>query len=108
MEKATPAAMATPVTGPGAPTWFEPLAAGQNYWIGFITDTSFVYRPGRHGDPPAASSSGSDTYADGAADPFGTASAFDSNVPIYLIGSQAIPPAVGDSGKGAIVIAITC
>jgi hypothetical protein len=26
------------------------MAAGQNYWIGFITDTSFVYRPGRHGD----------------------------------------------------------
>jgi hypothetical protein len=84
------------------------MAAGQSYRIGFITDTSFVYRSGRHGDTPAASSSGSDTYADGPADPFGTASALGSNVPVYVIGSQAIPPALGDSGKGSIVIAITC
>jgi hypothetical protein len=47
------------------------MAAGQSYWIGFITDTPFVYRPGRHGATPAASSSGSDTYADGPADPPG-------------------------------------
>jgi hypothetical protein len=83
------------------------MAAGQSYWIGFITDTSFVYRPSRHGDTPAASNSGSDTYADGPADPFGTASALGSNVPVYVIVSQAIPPAVGDSGKASIVIAIT-
>jgi hypothetical protein len=49
------------------------LTTGQNYWIGFITDTSFVYRPGRHGATPLSNSSGSDTYADGPADPFGTA-----------------------------------
>jgi hypothetical protein len=30
-----------------------------------------------------------------------------NNVPVYVVGSQAIPPALGDSGK-AIVIAITC
>jgi hypothetical protein len=84
------------------------LNAGQNYWIGFITDTAFAYRPGRHGDTPAASSSGSDTYADGPADPFGTASALGNNVPVYVIGSQAIPPALGDSGKGSIVVAISC
>jgi hypothetical protein len=64
--------------------------------------------PGRHGDAPAASSSDSDTYADGPADPFGTPAALANNVPVYVIGSQAIPPAVGDSGKGSIVIAITC
>jgi hypothetical protein len=84
------------------------LTTGQNYWIGFITDTAFVYRPGRHGSAPAASSSGSDTYADGPADPFGTASALANNVPVYVIGSQTVPPALGDSGKGSIVIAITC
>ena len=84
------------------------LTAGDSYWIGVITDTAFVYRLGRHGATPAASSSGSDTYADGPADPFGTPSALGNNVPIYVIGSQAIPPALGDSGKGSIVIAITC
>jgi hypothetical protein len=84
------------------------MAAGQSYWIGFITDTSFVYRPGRHGDTPAASSSGSDIYADSPADPLGTPAALGNNVPVYVIGSQAIPPALGDSGKGSIVIAITC
>jgi hypothetical protein len=84
------------------------MAAGQSYWIGFITDTAFAYRPGRHGATPLANSSGADTYADGPADPFGTASALANNVPVYVIGPQAIPPAVGDSGKGSIVIAITC
>jgi hypothetical protein len=57
---------------------------------------------------PAASSSGSDIYADGPADLFGTPSALGNNVPVYVIGSQAIPPALGDSRKGAIVIAMTC
>jgi hypothetical protein len=82
--------------------------AGQNYWIGFITDAAFAYRPGRHGATPLANSSGSDIYADGPADPFGTASGLGNNVPVYVIGSQAIPPAAGDSGKGSIVIAISC
>jgi len=84
------------------------MAAGQSYCIGFITDTSFVYRPGRHGDTPAASSSGSDTYADGAADPFGTPSLLGNNVPVYILGVEDNPPVLGDSGKGSIVIAISC
>jgi hypothetical protein len=83
------------------------LTAGQNHWIGFITDTAFVYRPGRHSATPAANSSGSDTYADGPADPFGTPSALGNNVPAYVLGSEIIPPAVGESGKGSIVIVIT-
>jgi hypothetical protein len=83
------------------------LTAGQSYWIGFITDTAFVYRPGRHGSAPAASSSGSDTYADGPADPFGPPSALGNNVPAYVLGSEIVPPAVGESGKGSIVIVIT-
>jgi hypothetical protein len=31
-----------------------------------------------------------------------------NNVPVYMLGSQAIPPALGDSGKGSIIIAIAC
>jgi hypothetical protein len=39
------------------------LTSATNYWIGFITDTYFAYRPGRHGSSPVAGSSGSDTYS---------------------------------------------
>ena len=84
------------------------LAAGSSYWLGFLTDAALTYRPGRHGQVPAASSAGTDAYADGASDPFGSPSALGNAVPVYVLAEQAAGGAVGDSGKRSIVIAITC